>query len=339
MMRKLSLAAGALAASAAAAALAPAPALSVELKFASFVGGRHVMNREVFAPWAERIAAMSKGALTVKMYYGGALGKGPAKQFKRAVDGVADLAWGLQGYTSKQFRRTTMVEMTEVGANPADATRRLWKVFDAHLAPEYARVKVIALWAADAPILHSKRKRIASVADLDGMKIRAPSQIQAKLVAALGATPLAMPVTKVYNALDRGVIDGVLIPPSTINNFKLDEVTKFHTGGIPWGRSPFFAVMNRKSYDSLSADHRRIVDETSGLALSVKAAEIYAADGMKGLQKVKADKNQVYADLSAAEAAKALALLKKAERKILADIAGEGVPAAEALAAMRGAGM
>ena len=86
-----------------------APAVSKELKFASFVGGRHVMNRKVFTPWTKEVEKLSGGSLKIKMYLGGSLGKGPAKQFKRAIDGVADITWGLQGYTSKQFRRTTMI--------------------------------------------------------------------------------------------------------------------------------------------------------------------------------------------------------------------------------------
>ena len=174
MIRKLSLATAAIAATVVGVATTDTPAISAELKFASFVGGRHVMNRKVFAPWAKEVANMSGGGLKITMHYGGALGKGPAKQYKRAIDGVADITWGLQGYTSKQFRRTTMIEMSEVGVNAVDTTKRMWKVYDQHLASEYKRVKVVAIWALDQPVIHTKNKAITRIGDLKGMKIRTP---------------------------------------------------------------------------------------------------------------------------------------------------------------------
>ena len=64
------------------------------------------MDRFLMRPWAEEVAKATNNALTVRIYPGGALGKGPVAQFKRAVDGVADVTFGLPGFTSKLFPRT-----------------------------------------------------------------------------------------------------------------------------------------------------------------------------------------------------------------------------------------
>jgi TRAP-type C4-dicarboxylate transport system substrate-binding protein len=338
MLRNSSLSLAAAAAALIANTVTAAPAASTELKFASFVGGGHVMNRTVFEPWAKDVAKLSGGDLTIKMYYGGALGKGGTKQFKRAVDGVADITWGLQGYTANLFRKTTLIEFAGIGETPVDATKRMWKVYDEHLASEYDRVKVIAIWALDAPIIHTKPKAVKRIDDLKGMKIRTPSQYQAWLIGALGATPVPMPAGKIYNSLDRGVVDGVLISPSAINNFKLDEVTKYHSTGIDWGRSPFFAVMNKSSYQSLPKAQRDIIDKTSGLTLSMKASQVYTQDGIKGRNVLKADKKRSYITLPAAEVTKAAELLKQAEQDIMTRVKKEGIDLAPPLAALRGVG-
>lgn len=314
------------------------PATSKELKFASFVGGPHPMNKFVFAPWTKEVAKLSGGSLTVKMYYGGALGKGGTKQFKRAVDGVADITWALQGYTANLFRKTTLVEFTNVGKDTVDATKRMWKVYGEHLASEYTRVKPLAIWVADAPVIHTKSKPVNSISDLKGMKIRTPSQYQAWMIQALGATPVPMPVTKVYNSLDRGVIDGVLIAASGIKSFKLNEVTKYHVDGINWGYSPFFAVMNKKSYSSLSKKHRDIIDKTTGLAMSVKAAAIYGKAGDKVLQGLRKDNKRSMKSFSASEIKKAHSLISKAEDGIVAKVSKEWIDLKPALSALRGAG-
>lgn len=338
MIKIFSLSAAAFAATLVGATTFGLPAIGKELKFASFVGAPHPMNRFVFAPWAKEVAKLSGGELTVKMYYGGALGKGGTKQYKRAVDGVADITWALQGYTANLFRKTTLIEMSNVSTDTVDATKRLWKVYDAHLASEYSRVKPLAIWVGDAPVLHTKIKAVTKVSDLKGMKIRTPSQYQAWLVQALGATPVPMPAGKIYNSLDRGVIDGVLIAVSGVRSFKLNEVTKHHADGINWGYSPFFAVMNKKSYGSLSQKHKAIIDKTTGLAMSVKAASIYGKAGAKVFKGLKADKKRSVKTLSAAEVAKAHVLIKKAEGDIVQRVKKEGIDLVPALNALRGAG-
>ncbi len=338
MIRTFSLSVAAVAAALAVTGAVETPAFAKELKFASFVGGPHPMNRFVFDPWTKEVAKASGGDLTVKMYYGGALGKGGTKQFKRAVDGVADITWALQGYTANLFRKSTLIELISVAKDPVDATKRMWKIYDEHLASEYSRVKVLAIWAADGPVLHSKIKPITKISDLKGMKIRTPSQYQAWLIQALGATPVPMPAGKIYNSLDRGVIDGVLIAASAIKSFKLNEVTKHHADGIAWGQSPFFAVMNKKSYDSLSKKHKDIIDRTTGLAMSVKAASIYMKAGERTVAGLRKDKTRSAITLPASEVEKAHGLLKKAEQDIIARVKKEGVDAVPTLNALRGAG-
>jgi len=314
------------------------PAVSAELKFASFVSGRHVMNRRVFEPWAKEVARLTGGALTVKMYYDGVLGEGGTEQFQRAVDGVADITWGQQGYTATRFRRTSLIELQGVGDSPVDATKRIWKVFDRHLASEYDGVKVIAIWALDAPIIHTKLKRVSKAGDLRDIRIRAPSQYQAWLLGALGATLVPMPASMLYNSLDRRELDGVLISPSAVDDFKLDEVTKFHIVGFAWGRSPLFAVMNKKSYSGLPKAQRDIIDRTSGLPLSIKASQVYAEEGAKGLKSLGADGRRWNIRISAAEAAKANAMLKEAEADIIARVKQEGIDLTPTLNALRGTG-
>lgn len=328
MIGKPGLVVASVAALAAGLALTGGSAVAAELTFASPAGARQVMNREVFVPWVLRVAKMSGGSLTIKMLTGGAL-----------PDTAADIGWGAPGDGAKLYPRTALIEMPDVGQNPLDTTRRLWTAYEKHLAVEYGHVRVIAVWARDAPILHTKNKLVARVGDLKGMRIATSSRHQARLIAALGATPVPMPAAGLYNAIDRSMIAGVLIRPSAIDNLKLDEVTKFHTTGIPWGRAPAFVVMNRKSYSSLSRAHRDIIDKTTGRALSLKASRIQREAGVKGLKALGADRRRHVSKMSGLRAAAATALLKAAEAKIVSDLGKKaGFDAAGVLAALRGAG-
>lgn len=126
-------------------ALVSTPAMSAEIKLAHFMSPRHPMDRFLMRPWTEEVAKATNNALTIRIYPGGALGKGPVAQFKRAVDGVADVTFGLPGFTSKLFPRTGVIELPGVAKDAVVAANQLWDAFPL-LAPEWARVEVLALW-------------------------------------------------------------------------------------------------------------------------------------------------------------------------------------------------
>lgn len=305
-----------------------------ELKLAHFMSPKHPMDEHMMRPWSAEVAKLSNGSLKVRIYPGGELGKGPQEQFKRAVDGIADITFGLQGYTSKQFPRTTLIELPAVAADAIEATRKVWDVFNQHLAVEYQRVKVLALWGNEGPLLMSRDKPIRKIDDLKGLKVRVPSKDQADLIAALGGTPVSMPASDMYRALSTGVVDVLLVPSTVISSFKIGEVAKYYTTGLLFGRSPFFLAMNQKSYDSLSKEHKAIIDKTTGRELSLVGAKVYEEEGAKDLEGVRKSGKHEVISFSPEEVRKGNALLVKARDQIVAGLEKDGVPAKAILAAM-----
>ena len=92
-----------------------------------------------------------------------------------------------------------------------------------------------------------------------------------------------MPINQVYNALQTGLIDGVITGSSTLNDFKLDEVANSYTFGANLGRLSFYAVMNKKKYDSLSAEHRAALDNVKGMPLSKSAEDAWNETAIEGV--------------------------------------------------------
>jgi TRAP-type C4-dicarboxylate transport system substrate-binding protein len=317
----------------------PFAASAAELKIASFPGPKHPINARLFTPWLNSVNAMNKG-LNVKLFVAGKLGKGPAKQFKRAVDGVADISFGLQGYTSKQFRATTLVELANVMSDASDGTRRLQAAYakSAAVRKEYDKVHVLGIWTIDVPIIMTKNKPIKSIADLKGLKLRTPSQMSARSIRALGAVPVPMPITKLYNALARGTVDGVLVSPTVLHTFKIKEVTRYFAEGIPFGSSPMFIVMNKKSWNKLSPAHKDIVNKTTGLQTGRTGGNIYDTEHEKGMSFLAKSKAHNLIRLPDAEVRKASGMLNKLEQDVVKEWEKQGVPATEILKIMRAAG-
>ena len=85
-----------------------------EMKFANYMAPTHPYVEGCFQPFADRIAETTGGAATVKLYNGGELGAGPAEQYGRVVDGVAEFAVSLPGYTASNFPLTLLAELPGV---------------------------------------------------------------------------------------------------------------------------------------------------------------------------------------------------------------------------------
>ncbi len=246
-----------------------------ELKLASFVPPTHVIWTDVITPWTREVAKLSKDQLTVRMFPAMQLGGRPPELYRQVVQGISDITFTLPGYTSNDFPMMMLTELPGIAKNAEDGTRKLWSHFDKFLARDFKESKVLMLWNSDSASLMSRSKPIRTLEDLKGMRIRTPSAAQSAQLEALGATPVDMPANQIYSNLDRGVIDATMIPMSAALDFKLIEVAKYFTIETPLGRSPFLVAMNRARYDKLPPDLKKVIDDTTGLKLSLAGAQTY----------------------------------------------------------------
>lgn len=302
-----------------------------ELKFASFTPPQHTVTASLVDKLGESLKSATGGALTVKLYPGGELGKGPMEQYVRVVQGAADMAWGLQGYTSSQFPKTMIVELPGSVKPGGHGYDMLWNAYDTHLASEYPGTKPVALWVSEPNIMIMKNRTIRKPEDLAGLKIRVAGAVAADLIEALGATPVQMPIPAVYNALDTGLIDGIITGASAVADFKLLEVANSYTIGAPLGRIAFFAVMTKAKYDALPDDQKAAIDANTGRELSKSAEDAWNAKADKTIEVLKANPSNTVIDLSPEEVAAFANITLPVAEKVIAD-----VNAADVLKAMRG---
>ncbi len=267
--------AGSLAATAATALPLRSALAQQELKLASFVPPTHVIWTDVITPWTREVAKLSNNQLTVRLFPAMQLGGRPPDLYRQVVQGISDITFTLPGYTSGDFPMMALTELPGTAESAEDGTNKIWKLFDKYLARDFKDTKVLMLWNSDSASLMSRAKPIRTLEDLKGMRIRTPSAAQSAQLEALGAIPIDMPANQIYNNLDRGVIDASMIPMSAALDFKLIEVAKYFTINAPLGRSPFLVAMNRARYEKLPADLKKVIDDTTGLKLSLKGAETY----------------------------------------------------------------
>lgn len=271
------------------------------LKLAHFVSPAHVVNSSIAEPLKNGLETDTDGSLKMRIYPGGELGSGPTEQYVRVLQGVADIAWGLPGYTSSQFNKSMVVEMP--GAIPEGMTgyEMLWNAYDEHLKSEFPGTKPLALWTSEPSIFIMKDEIIRTPEDLEGLKIRVSGEMTADLVTAYGGTPVQMSAGEIYNALQTGLIDGVVTGASAVGDFKLDEVANAYSIGAPLGHIMFYLVMNQNSYDALSKEHQAAIDANSGLELSRSGEEGWNHRAERILQELQEIPENIVIELNEAE--------------------------------------
>lgn len=316
---------------ASAVALAAAlPAAAEELSFANFTPPFHTINASVMEKLDTILSEATNGEVTVRGYHGGERGAGPVEQYIRVVQGVADMGWGLPGYTSSQFEKTMIVELPGTLTNEDDGYAAMWTAYDDHLAGEFPGTVPVALWTSEPNVFIMRDAVIRTPADLEGLKIRVAGATAADVATALGATPVQMPINQVYNALQTGLIDGVITGSSTLNDFKLDEVANSYTFGANLGRLSFYAVMTEGTYNGLSDEAKAVLDNSSNQTVSQSAEDAWNATADAGVATARALSENTFVDLTPEEAT--------AFADAIAGVTGayvDGVGGADALAAMQ----
>ena len=235
----------------------------------------------VIVPFAQRLAEVSGGRLTVEEYMGGALGSDARRYYPMLLEGVADIALVVPGYTATTFPRTALSTFPGVCDSPVDCTAALQRGL-AVLEDDY-NARILAMWSPGPPVLLTRDRPVRRVEDIRGLKLRVPSAIEMPFLEALGATPLQQPVTEVYQSLQTGVIDGIVIPAGGIPAFRLNEVASFLTTWMPLSATPVTLLMNRGAYDLLTPQERRWVDEASGARLSESGGQAFELATARGL--------------------------------------------------------
>ena len=279
-------------------------AQEVTLRIHHFLPPRGTIQAQVFEPWCEKLGKESNGRIKCQIYPSMQLGGTPPQLFDQARDGVADIIWTIPTYQAGRFNKAEVFELPFMAKNAESGSPALWEYIHKNAADEFKGVKLLAAHVHDGSLLHFTSKRVQSMDDLKGMKVRAPTRIGTKFLAAIGATPIQMPVPQVTESLSKGVIDGAMIPWEVAPAMKLQEVTKYHldtAAGVPKTSNSIFVIaMNPAKYDAMPADLKAILDANSGLELSKHIGKVFDGTTENG-KKLAREANGVFDTLSPAE--------------------------------------
>ena len=272
-----------------AAAAIAAPAITgfaqqtVTLKFHTFMAPQSNVWLNMHKAWMNKV---EKDAMQ--------LGGTPVQLYDQARDGVVDIIWTLPGNTAGRFPRVEVFELPFMMTNAEATSKAYWEYVQTMAADEFKETHVIALQVHGPGVIHTVDKPVKSVADMRGLKMRAPTRQVTKLMGALGAIPVGMPLPGIPDALSKGTINGAVIPWEVVPAVKVHELTKFHAEFDPAGGSlystTFVMAMNKAKYNSLPPDLKKIIDNNTGLETSAWLGKVQQEGDIPG-RKSATDRN------------------------------------------------
>jgi TRAP-type mannitol/chloroaromatic compound transport system substrate-binding protein len=134
------------------------------------------------------------------------------------------------------------------------------------------------------------RKKINTIGDFKGLRMRIGNSLTRKIVARLGATAVLTPAADIYAALERGVIDfAEWVGPHDDMQLGLHNTARYYyyPGWHEPGTMNEF-TFNKKAYDALPADLRQTLDHAAA-AVQVYGLTDYHAKNAIALGRLKTE--------------------------------------------------
>jgi TRAP-type transport system periplasmic protein len=307
-------------------AAAAKPAETIKLKLADYgAPGDDMVNGVNWHEWwAGKVKERTNGKVQIDVYHAESLCK--AADSLNALDaGIADIVHLPIPVFPERFPLTNFLSDSAVcygnGKLTSNVIKNLlaaggMKEFEAYSPIYFSRNPV-----SGASTLYTTKKRVAQLADLKGMKIRARGTPTTALLNAMGATPVTIATADLYMSADRGLIDGLITPPAFFDTAKLYEVLKYQVSQGLSG-SIKCTVMVPAKFNALPADVQTVMKN-----LADESQDFYAdgseANAQLGGQHLVAKGGEII-KLDAAEAAKWQAIMDDVTNKLVSDMQAKG---------------
>ena len=277
-------------------------AQEVTLRLHNFNSPKAIANRLFMMPWAAELEKTTNGRLKVQVFPAMQLGGKPSDLYGQARDGAVDIIWTVPEYAAGRFPLTSVFELPFVAGSAEATSQAMNEYYGKWLTEEYKDTHPLVFHSTASALIHTAHRPIRALEDFKGMKIRGHSRVNTEVLKALGATPVGMPVPKVYEALSRGLVEGTWVPWTIMRPFRLQEVTKYHTEVV---MSPvlFVMTMNKKKYETLPPDLKKAIDDSTGIVLAKRLGKMWDEDEKPG-RALAVKKGDEIIQLSAAEAAR-----------------------------------
>jgi TRAP-type C4-dicarboxylate transport system substrate-binding protein len=209
--------------------------------------------------WAQEIQTRTAGKVKVKTFTGGTL-LGAKNMFDGVISGVADIGCYCPSYQPGRFPLSEAIDLPLGFSSAKIASLVYLDMVQKYKPKELGDVKVLTVFTC-APANLMTKTPVRSLADLKGMELRVAGT-GADVVKQLGGTPVAMPQSETPDAIQKGVVKGMVSSMEILKDFNFADYCRYATI-INTHVVSFAVIMNLSKWNSLPSDVRKVMDDLS----------------------------------------------------------------------------
>jgi TRAP-type C4-dicarboxylate transport system substrate-binding protein len=255
----------------------PAPAQVIQLRFGHQNPPAARTTVKFIDPYAKKIEEATKGAVKITMYPAESLFKA-TEAYEATAGGMTDICFTMMSYYAGRFPLTSvmMLPFLVLSSGKIDGKVRSGGAVNSHILQElyetvpeiqaeWKDVKLLQITCSDPTALFTSKKPVRNLDDLKGLKLREQGGYPSEMWKLLGATPVNMGMPDTYDAVSKGVIDGVNTSWGPAATWKLFEVLKYWNdfGTVA---TPVFTIMNLNKWNSLPPDIQKAITSVGGMS-------------------------------------------------------------------------
>lgn len=244
----------------------PAPAEVITLKYADQNPEGGWAIEQAAKPWLTAMEDATGGRVKFEPYYGQTLCKG-VDAWESVKSGVADFAWCFHGYWAGTTPVSDVLSLPFLPFKSAEQGSGIfWQLYEQYpsISEQYKDNHVMLTWMSSPYLLINSKREVKTLDDFAGLKLRVTGGPPTEMMKLLGVSPMMVGMPDTYVEIQKGVIDGMLLPWEALLTFRQYEVVKYYN------YAPFYAVsftqsMNLDTWNSLPPDIQQQLESVCGL--------------------------------------------------------------------------
>jgi len=206
--------------------------------------------------WAKEVEKRTNNAVTVKTFPGGTLL--PAKNiFDGVITGTADIGNFAMSYQPGRFPVSEAVDLPIGFTSATAASLALYDLVEKY-PKEFEKVKLLTMFTCP-PADFMTKAPVKSLKDLKGMELRV-SGTGAEVIKRLGGTPVAMPQSETPEAIQKGVVKGIVSSMEILKDFNFAAYCPYATEANLFVVT-FAVVMNKEKWNAMPANVKKVLDD------------------------------------------------------------------------------
>ncbi len=295
----------------------------ITLRYAFFAPANTFPAKQM-EKWKEELEKRTDNRVKVELFPGGTL-LDANNMYDGVKNRVVDIGLSCPTYEPGRFPLLAISDLPSGFPNAKVASQVIFELVQEFDIKAFEDFKIITVFATEPSRLMTTSP-VRNLEDLRGKQIRISGALTSVLQE-LGAAPVGMPMSEVPEAVQTGVIDGLVTSREVLMDLQLAESLKYTTD-YPLTVTSFVAVMNMDVWNSIPKDIQNVIDDLS-LEMAIWTGEYMDNHVEEALEWSKQEHGLENITLSAEEAKTWTNIIQPLQDNYVEELEAQGLPAKE----------